>query len=261
MAAANAQIGVAEAAYYPSLTLNATGGFQNSLLTELLSWPSRFWALGPALIAQTIFDAGLRKAQSAQAVAAYDATVATYRQTVLNGFQEVEDNLASLRILEQEAAFQDTAVRAAREAAAITLNQYKAGIANYLAVVVLQNAALNSERTSLGILGRRLSASVNLIRALGGGWNASDISNEPRPRRTTRVRGLRVRSPGRIRATRFSLRFNPGYTGGSLRRLVPLRPGMPPSLGAVARSATRPSALARSASPASLTPSPAQAAR
>jgi NodT family efflux transporter outer membrane factor (OMF) lipoprotein len=179
MAAANAQIGVAEAAYFPSLTLNATGGFQNSLLSDLLSWPSRFWALGPALIAQTIFDAGLRKAQTAQAVAAYDATVATYRQTVLNGFQEVEDNLASLRILEQEAAFQDTAVRAAREAAAITLNQYKAGTANYLAVVVLQNAALNSERTSLGILGRRLSASVNLIKALGGGWNASDIASEP----------------------------------------------------------------------------------
>jgi len=179
MAAANAQIGVAAAAYFPSLTLNATGGFQNSVLSDLLSWPSRFWALGPAVLAQTIFDAGLRKAQSAQAEAVYDTAVATYRQTVLNGFQEVEDNLAALRILEQEASYQDTAVRAAREAAAITLNQYKAGIANYLAVVVLQNAALNTERTLLGVLARRLSASVNLIKALGGGWNADALKNPP----------------------------------------------------------------------------------
>jgi NodT family efflux transporter outer membrane factor (OMF) lipoprotein len=176
MAAANAQVGVAAAAFFPSLTLGVSGGFQNSIISDLLSLPSRYWALGPALIAQTLFDAGLRKAQSAQAVAAYDETVANYRQTVLTGFQEVEDNLAVLSILAKEAALQDAAVRAAREAAAITLNQYKAGTTSYLAVVVLQNAALNTERTSLGILGRRLTASVGLIKALGGGWNAQQLA-------------------------------------------------------------------------------------
>ena len=168
-AAANAQIGVAESAFFPSLTLSATGGFQSSLLSQLFSLPSRYWSLGPAL-AQIIFDAGLRRAQTAQAIATYDETVANYRQTVLTGFQEVEDNLAALRILEQEAAVQDEAVKAARESLTIVLNQYRAGTANYLAVVVIQAAALNNERTAIGILGRRLTASVALIKALGGGW-------------------------------------------------------------------------------------------
>jgi NodT family efflux transporter outer membrane factor (OMF) lipoprotein len=169
VAAANAQIGVAESAFFPSLTLSATGGFQSSVLSQLFSLPSRYWSLGPAL-AQIIFDAGLRRAQTAQAIAAYDETAANYRQTVLAGFQEVEDNLAALRILEQEAAVQDEAVKAARESLTIVLNQYRAGTANYLAVVVIQAAALNNERTAIGILGRRLTASVALIKALGGGW-------------------------------------------------------------------------------------------
>jgi NodT family efflux transporter outer membrane factor (OMF) lipoprotein len=167
--AANAQIGVAESAFFPSLTLSATGGFQSSVLSQLFSLPSRFWSLGPAL-AQVIFDAGLRRAQTAQAIATYDENVANYRQTVLTGFQEVEDNLAALKILEQEAAVQDEAVKAARESLAIVLNQYRAGTANYLAVVVIQAAALNNERTAISILGRRLTASVALIKALGGGW-------------------------------------------------------------------------------------------
>jgi outer membrane protein TolC len=137
----------------------------------LFSLPSRYWSLGPAL-AQTIFDAGLRRAQTNQAIATYDENVANYRQTVLNGFQEVEDNLAALRILEQEAAVQDEAVKAARESLAITLNQYRAGTANYLAVVIAQAIALANERAALTILGRRLTASVALIQALGGGWNA-----------------------------------------------------------------------------------------
>ena len=175
----NAQIGVAEAAWFPSLTLGASGGFQSSVLADLLTLPSHYSALGPALIAQTLFDGGLRKAQSAQAVAAYDQTVAEYRQTVLTGFQEVKDNLAALRILAQEAALQEDAVRAAREAAAITLNRYKAGTTSFLAVVVLQNAALNTERTALGILGRRLVASVGLIKALGGGWDARQLAAAP----------------------------------------------------------------------------------
>jgi len=169
-AAANAQIGVAQAAFFPTLTLSATGGFASSSLANLLSTPARFWSLGAAL-AQTIFDAGLRKAQTEQAVAAYDATVATYRETVLTGFQEVEDNLAALRILEQEAAVQDEAVKSARESLAITLNQYRAGTANYLAVIVVQAQALANERTAVSILGQRLNASVALIKALGGGWN------------------------------------------------------------------------------------------
>ena len=127
-AAANAQIGVAEAAYYPSLTLSATGGFQSSVLGNLLTLPSRYWSLGPAL-AQVIFDAGLRRAQTAQAVATYDENVALYRQTVLTAFQDVEDNLAALRILGDETSVQDEAVAAARESVAITTNQYKAGTA------------------------------------------------------------------------------------------------------------------------------------
>lgn len=173
-AAANAQVGVAEAAFFPSLTLSATGGFQSSVLSQLFSLPSRYWSLGPAL-AQTLFDAGLRRAQSTQAMAAYDENVANYRQTVLTGFQEVEDNLAALRILEQEATVQDEAVKSARESLTITLNQYRAGTANYLAVVVAQTTALSNERAALTILGRRLSASVALIKALGGAWNATQL--------------------------------------------------------------------------------------
>ena len=173
-AAANAQIGVAEAAFFPSLTLSAAGGFQSSLLSQLFSAPSRYWSLGPAL-AQTIFDAGLRRAQSAQAIATYDENVANYRQTALAGFQEVEDNLAALRILEQEAAVQDEAVKSARESLTITLNQYRAGTVNYLSVVIAQATALSNEREALTILGRRQTASVTLIKALGGGWNAAQL--------------------------------------------------------------------------------------
>jgi len=170
-ASANAQIGVAQAAFFPALTLSANGGLQSSVIGSLLSLPNRFWSLGAAL-AQPLFDAGLRSAQKTQAIATYDETVANYRTTVLNGFQEVEDNLVALSLLEQEAAVQDAAVTAARESATIALNQYKAGTASYIAVVVLQANALSSERTSLGILGRRLTASVGLVKALGGGWNA-----------------------------------------------------------------------------------------
>ncbi|MGH8799699.1 MAG: efflux transporter outer membrane subunit [Casimicrobiaceae bacterium] len=173
-AAANAQVGVAETAFFPTVALSATGGFQSSVLSQLFSLPSRYWSLGPAL-AQAIFDAGLRRAQSAQAIATYDENVANYRQTVLTGFQEVEDTLAALRILEQEAVVQDEALKSARESLAITLNQYRAGTANYLAVVVAQAIALSNERAALAILARRLTASVALIKALGGGWNADQV--------------------------------------------------------------------------------------
>jgi len=176
VAAANAQIGVAESAFYPSLSLGAIGGYQSSAIGSLLSLPSRYWSLGPAL-AQTLFDAGLRTAQKEEAVAEWEGTVANYRQTVLSGFREVEDNLTALSILEQEASVQAEAVKSARESAAIAANQYKAGTTSYLAVVVLQAASLNNERTALDILGRRLSASVALVKALGGGWDASALSD------------------------------------------------------------------------------------
>ncbi|MEO8305966.1 MAG: efflux transporter outer membrane subunit [Betaproteobacteria bacterium] len=178
VASANAQIGVAEAAFYPSLSLSATGGVQSSALGDLISLPSRYWSVGAGL-AQFLFDAGLRSAQKAQAVASWDETVAGYRSTVLDAFQEVEDNLVALSLLEQEAAVQDDAVKFARESAAIATNQYKAGTVSYVVVVVLQAAALNNERTSLGILGRRLTASVGLIKALGGGWDATALAAAP----------------------------------------------------------------------------------
>ena len=174
-ASANAQIGVAQAAFFPSLSLGAAGGAQSSVIGDLISLPARYWSIGPALV-QAVFDAGLRQSQKAQAIAVWDETVATYRATVLAGFLEVEDNLAALSILEREAAVQDDAVKAARESVAIATNQYKAGTTSYLAVVVLQTAALNSERTALAILGRRLTASVGLIKALGGGWDTTKLA-------------------------------------------------------------------------------------
>ncbi|HVY05253.1 MAG TPA: efflux transporter outer membrane subunit [Burkholderiales bacterium] len=174
VAAANAQIGVAQAAYYPSLSLSASGGFQSSSFSNWLTAPSRFWSIGPD-IAQTLFDAGLRRAQTAQAVAAYDATVAAYRQTVLTGFKEVEDNLVALRILEQEAAVQDEAVQNARQSVTLTTNQYKAGLVSYLNVVTVQATALANERSAVDIQNRRLAASVLLIKALGGGWDAATL--------------------------------------------------------------------------------------
>ena len=172
MAQANAQIGVATAAYYPAFTLSAAGGYQSAAMVDWLTAPSRYWSFGAA-IAQAVFDGGLRRAQTAQAIAAYDANVAAYRQTVLTGFQQVEDNLATLRILEQEAEVQGEAVKLAEQALALALNQYKAGTVNYLTVVVIQAAALANQRTAVDILSRRMSASVQLITALGGGWTPS----------------------------------------------------------------------------------------
>ncbi|MCK9376969.1 MAG: efflux transporter outer membrane subunit [Syntrophobacterales bacterium] len=174
MAAANAQIGVAIAAYYPTITLSATGGFEASTAPLWFTWPSRFWSLGAAA-AQTIFQGGALVAQTDAARAAYDSTVAAYRQTVLTGFQEVEDNLAALRILGDEQKVQDEAVRAARESARVSTNQYKAGTLDHLALMVVEVVALNNERTAITIQGNQLSASVLLVKALGGGWKASDL--------------------------------------------------------------------------------------
>src|SRR5450830_796080 len=170
-AQATAKIGVTEAAFYPNLTLSAALGFQSPSFANWLTAPARFWSLGPAL-AQSIFDGGLRKAQT---MAVYDQNAANYRQTILGAFQQVEDNLAALRILEQEAQLQDDAVKSAQESLQITLNQYKAGTVTYLNVVTVETIALNNEITALGIQSNRLSAAVLLITALGGGWNASEL--------------------------------------------------------------------------------------
>jgi len=169
MAAANAQVGVARAALFPALTLSASAGLQNSSLAHLFSLPSRVWSIGPA-IAMTLFDAGLRKAQTDQAIAQFDADVATYRQTVLTALQEVEDNLVALRLLEQEAAVQAEAVKGADRVVEITLNQYRAGTVSYLNVVTAQNTAYTNRRTALDIQRRRLVAATTLVKALGGGW-------------------------------------------------------------------------------------------
>jgi NodT family efflux transporter outer membrane factor (OMF) lipoprotein len=174
VAAANAQIGVAQAAFYPTLTLSGAGGFRSTSFADWLTTPSRFWSLGASL-AQIVFDGGLRRAVSDQAIAAYDGQVAAYRQTVLTGFQDVEDNLASLRILEEEARYQDEAAEGARLSVELTENQYKAGIVSFLNVIAAQTIALNNERTAVNIQGRRLVASVLLVKALGGGWNADAL--------------------------------------------------------------------------------------
>jgi len=185
MAAANAQIGVAVAAYYPAVTLSASGGFAGSNLSDWLKWPSRFWSVG-ASISEIVFEGGLRRAQTAQARAAYDATVASYREIVLTGFQEVEDNLAALRILQDEAQVQEEAVKAAQQTVTVTTNQYKLGTVNYLGVIVAQVAEKNSEITAINILGRRITATVLLIKALGGGWNAFTPSPVSKPDDTTK---------------------------------------------------------------------------
>ena len=177
VAAANAQVGVAKAAYFPTLSLSASGGFSGVALANWISAPNRFWSLGPSL-AETLFDFGKRAALSDQAIAVYDQNVATYRLAVLTAFQDAEDNIAALRILEQEAKVQTEAVRAARESVTLTINQYKAGTVSYLSVVTVQTALLSNERTAVALLGRRLNATVGLIRALGGGWNAADVAAE-----------------------------------------------------------------------------------
>jgi outer membrane protein TolC len=162
---------VARAAYFPSVTLSATYGLQSASRSDWLTAPSRFWSLGPAL-AETLFDGGRRAALSDEAVANYDASVASYRASVLAAFREVEDNLVALRLLEQEAEVQADAVRAAEEALELTLNQYRAGTVAYLQVVAAQTAALANRRAAADVLGRRVSASVLLVKALGGGWAA-----------------------------------------------------------------------------------------
>jgi NodT family efflux transporter outer membrane factor (OMF) lipoprotein len=179
MAAANAQIGVAVAAFYPDITLTGDYGTSAVLLNRLLATSSRFWSFGSNLV-QTVFDAGARSAQVEQARAVFDQDVANYRQTVLTAFQQVEDQLAALRILAQEAAVQDKAVAAAFEAARIINNQYLAGTVAYTSVIVADQTALADAETAVNIRQSRLVASAALIQALGGGWNATQLPGRER---------------------------------------------------------------------------------
>jgi NodT family efflux transporter outer membrane factor (OMF) lipoprotein len=178
MAQANAQIGIAKAAYFPSLTLSASAGFESSMLSTWFEWPSRFWSVGPAL-AETLFDAGLRRATVAQFQANYDQTVATYRQTVLTAFQQVEDNLATLRILSQQIAQQDAAVAAAQRFLDIATDRYKLGLDPYLDVITAQTTLLSNQQTAVQLRLQQVTASVQLIEALGGGWEAAQLPSAP----------------------------------------------------------------------------------
>ena len=174
MAQANEQIGIAKAAYYPTLTISGAAGVESSRFLRWINWPSRFWSVGPEL-AETLYDAGRRRATLNQSIAAYDATVANYRQTVLTAFQEVEDNLAALRVLENETQAEDAAVKAAQNSLDISTYQYKAGTVNYLTVITEQAILLQDQVQAVSILTRRMSANVLLIEALGGGWDTSTL--------------------------------------------------------------------------------------
>jgi len=174
MAAANAQIGIARAAYFPQITLNATAGYESDVISKWLDGPSGFAAAGISALV-TVFDVGRRRAGVEQAQAAYDQAVANYRQTVLTSFREVEDNLAALRILEDEARTQAAAVTAAERSLQLSNNRYRGGVVTYLEVITAQSAALSNERVAVGILRQRMTATVLLIKALGGGWNVSDL--------------------------------------------------------------------------------------
>jgi NodT family efflux transporter outer membrane factor (OMF) lipoprotein len=174
VAAANEQIGIAMAAFYPNLSLTASAGLESSSLAKWFTWPSRFWSVGPQL-AQTLFDAGRRRGVVAEQRAAYDATVAAYRETVLTAMQQVEDNLAALRILAGEADKVQQTVQAAHRALDISSAQYRSGTAGYLTVITSQVTLLSADVTAVTLLTRRLTASVLLIEALGGGWNASQL--------------------------------------------------------------------------------------
>jgi NodT family efflux transporter outer membrane factor (OMF) lipoprotein len=174
VAEANEQIGIARAAFFPTLVIGAAAGFQGTTATNWLNWPSRVWAVGPQ-VSETLFDAGRRRATSDAAKANYDATVAAYRQTSLSAFQEVEDNLAALRILENEADQQHRATASAQESLQLFTNRYQGGVDNYLQVITAQTIALANERNDIDIQRRRMDASVVLVKAVGGGWAIAQL--------------------------------------------------------------------------------------
>jgi len=177
VAEANAEIGVTKAAFYPSLTLGATGGLESTSIASWFTWPARFFSLGPTLT-QTLFDKGRRRAATEVAFAQYDATVASYRQAVLTSFQEVEDNLAALRILTRELEEQNDAVASAQRALSVSTERYKSGIDSYLNVITAQTTLLNNQRTAVNLQMQQMTASVELVKALGGGWKASELPTQ-----------------------------------------------------------------------------------
>jgi NodT family efflux transporter outer membrane factor (OMF) lipoprotein len=178
VASANAQVGLARTAYYPLVNIVGAGGFESGSITTLLQGPSALWSVGASAV-ETIFDGGRRHALNDQARSAYDSTVASYRQTVLTGFQQVEDNLAALRILEQEAGVQASAVQAAQRSLDLSNTRYDGGVTSYLEVITAQNAALTDEVTAVNILGRRMASAVLLIQAIGGGWDRHSLPDRP----------------------------------------------------------------------------------
>lgn len=171
---ANAQIGLAKIAYFPLITLNAIDGFESGHFTSWLSGPSALWSVGASAL-ETVFDAGRRRAISDQAMAGYDGTVASYQESVLRAFQEVEDSLSDLRVLDEEAKTQDAAVAAAERSLDQSVNRYKGGLDNYLTVITAQSVALSNQRTAVNLLTRRMTSSVLLVKALGGGWDVSKL--------------------------------------------------------------------------------------
>jgi NodT family efflux transporter outer membrane factor (OMF) lipoprotein len=178
MAAANEQIGIAQAAFYPTLSLSAVAGFTGTSAINWFTWPSRFFAVGPTL-SQTLFDHGRRRATSDIALAQYDSTVAEYRQTTLTAFQQVEDNLNALHRLEIEADQQHLATVSAQQSLDLFNTRYEGGVDTYLQVITWQTALLQNERNDIDITRRRLEASVLLIKALGGGWNSAQLPQRP----------------------------------------------------------------------------------
>jgi NodT family efflux transporter outer membrane factor (OMF) lipoprotein len=174
--AANAEIGVARAAFFPRLSLSAALGWQDTGMGSLLSAGNRYWALGPDL-AMTLFDGGLRRSKVQAAQANLDASAGQYRGVVLSAFQQVEDNLTLLQQLGKEASQQDDAASAARDSQTIATHRYREGAVNYLDVVIAQTAELQAERSAEQVRTRRLQASVDLIRALGGGWDATQLGS------------------------------------------------------------------------------------
>jgi NodT family efflux transporter outer membrane factor (OMF) lipoprotein len=176
MAAANAQIGVAYAAYYPNLTLSASAGFESSIWRKLFDWPSRFWSVGPS-VSETVFDGGLRRATVNQFVAVYNGDLASYRQTVLTAFQQVEDSLAAVRILTQQVQQQYQAVQSGRVALDLETKRYESGLDPYIDVVTEQNLLLSAQQTLATAEILRMTYSVSLVEALGGGWDTTELPN------------------------------------------------------------------------------------
>jgi len=194
VAAANEQIGIAMAAFYPTLSLTGSAGLESSSLAKWFTWPSRFWSVGPQL-AETLFDGGRRRGVVVEERAAYDATVAAYRETVLTAMQQVEDSLAALRILAGESDKVRQTIQAATRALDISTEQYRAGTGSYLPVIVSQATLLGADVTAQTLLTRRLTASVLLIEALGGGWNASQLPGKQEV--TAPDRQPKAAAPGR----------------------------------------------------------------